>query len=127
MGEKQGITDSLIFMFIRAHRERKFEFMVITLQKLVPLFFALDPQNDARLIPVFIRDLDGLPDTIQAQFKEGHWTITGSNHCFSSILIDQTNKNVKGDCGIIGLTEKPEMYVRCDWPRNQPRYRAVYH
>jgi hypothetical protein len=29
------------FMFIRAHREWKFEIMVATLRKLVPLFFAL--------------------------------------------------------------------------------------
>jgi len=38
----------IILMFIRAHRERKFELMVTTLQKLVPLLFALDHQNYAR-------------------------------------------------------------------------------
>jgi len=31
----------IIFMFIRAHRERKFELMVTTFRMLVPLFFAL--------------------------------------------------------------------------------------
>ena len=45
----------IIFMFIRAHRERKLELMVTTLQKLVPLFFALDHQNfrqvDSNLYP----------------------------------------------------------------------------
>lgn len=50
----------IIFMFIRAHRERKLELMVTTLRKLVPLFFALDHQNYARWIPIFIRDLEGV-------------------------------------------------------------------
>lgn len=58
----------IIFMFIRAHRERKLELMVTTLWKLVPLFFALDHQNYARWIPIFIRDLEVLPDSIQVEF-----------------------------------------------------------
>ena len=35
----------IIFMFIRAHPKRKFELMVNTLRKLVPLLFAHDHQN----------------------------------------------------------------------------------
>ena len=48
----------LIFMFIRAHRERKFALMLDTLRYLVPLFFAMDHQNYARWVTVFIRDME---------------------------------------------------------------------
>eukprot|EP00745_Piridium_sociabile_P034704 TRINITY_DN5991_c0_g1_i13.p1 TRINITY_DN5991_c0_g1~~TRINITY_DN5991_c0_g1_i13.p1 ORF type:complete len:843 (-),score=177.10 TRINITY_DN5991_c0_g1_i13:511-3039(-) len=106
----------IIFMFIQAHREPKFELMVTTLRKLVPLFFALDHQNYSRWIPILIRDLEVLPDSIQVEFEKGHWTITRSNRRFSSLPIDhaheQANKRVKGVGGMIGLTENPDMLER---------------
>lgn len=83
--------------------------MVTTLLKLLPLFCALDHQNYSRWIPIFMRDLEGLPDSIQEEFKKGNWKITQSNRRFSSLPIDQaheqTNKRVKGVGGIISLRE----------------------
>ena len=103
-------------MFIRAHRERKFELMVTTLKMLVPLFFALDHQNYARWMPVFIRNMERLPYTIQEEFDNGNWTVSRSNRRFSALPIDQAheqaNKPVKGVGGIIGLTENPAMLER---------------
>jgi hypothetical protein len=117
----------IIFMFIRAHQERKFELMVTTLRQLVPLFFALDHHNYARWVPVHIRDMEVLPDSIQAEFEQGYWTITRSNRRFSSIPIDhaheQANKRVKGVGGIIGLTENPEMLER--WIMTGPEISRV--
>ena len=82
----------------------------------MPLFFALDHQNYARWVPVFIRDLKDLPDSIKEEFKKGHWTVTRGNHRFSSLPIDQAheqaNKRVKGVGGIIGLTENHDMLER---------------
>jgi len=107
----------IIFIFIRACRKRKIELMVTTLQNLVPLFFALNHQNYAWWLPVFIKDMECLPDSIQAEFEKGHWTVTCSNLRFSSIPIDkahkQANERVKGVGGIIGLTENPDMLERC--------------
>ena len=106
----------LILMFIRSHRERKFKLMVATLKMLVPIFFALDHHNYARWVPVFIRYLESLPTAIQVEFEAGHWVITRSNRCFSSIPIDQAheqaNKRVKGVGGVIGITENPTMLER---------------
>ena len=114
-------------MFIRAHWEQKLEFMVTTLQKIVPLFFALYHQNYARWIPIFIRDLECLPDSIQEEFKKGHWTITRNNCRFSSLPIDQAheqaNKRVKGVGGIIGLTENLDMLER--WIMTGPEISRV--
>ena len=82
----------------------------------MPLFFALDHQNYARWVPIFIRDLELLPASIQSEFENGHWTITRSNRHFSSLPIDhaheQANKRVKGVGGIIGLTENAAMMER---------------
>lgn len=117
----------IIFMFIRAHRERKIELMVTTLKKLVPLFFALDHHNYARWTPIFIRDLEGLPDSIREEFKRGNWTITRSNRRFSSLPIDQAheqaNKRVKGVGGIIGLTENRDLLER--WIMTGPEISRV--
>ncbi len=119
--------EQLIFMFIRSHRERKFKLMVATLKKLVLLFFALDHQNYARWVSVFIRDLESLPSSIQEEFEAGHWTISRSNHRYSSIPIDhaheQANKRVKGVGGVIGITENPEMLER--WIATGPEISRV--
>ncbi|KAL5022843.1 hypothetical protein ScPMuIL_001998 [Solemya velum] len=44
--------------FCIGKKTRKLEFTVTTLQKLVPMVFALDHQNYARWIPIFIRDME---------------------------------------------------------------------
>ena len=91
--------------------------MITTLRKLVPLFFALDHHNYARWLPIHIRELDVLPDSIQVELAQGYWTITRSNRRFSSIPIDhaheQANNGVKRVGGMISLTENPGMLE--DW------------
>ena len=102
----------IIFMFIREHRERKFELIVTILS----LFFSRDHQDYARWLPIHIRDLEVLPDSIQVEFDQGYWTITRRNRRFSSIPIDhaheQANKRVKGVGGMIGLTQNPDLLER---------------
>lgn len=119
--------ETLIFMFIRSHRERKFPLMVSALRKLVILFFALDHQNYARWLPVFIRDLESLPQSILEEFCQGYWTITRSNRRFSSLPVDhaheQANKRVKGVGGMIGLTENPAMLEK--WVATAPEISRV--
>ena len=101
--------------------------MIFALKKLVPLFFAMDHQNYARWVPIFIRDLENLPPDVQAQFETGNWTIRISNHRFSSMPIDQAheqlNKRVKGVGGVIGLTESPFMLEK--WAMTGPEIARV--
>lgn len=91
----------IIFMFIRAHWEGKFELMVNTLEMLVPLFFTLDHQNCARWIPVFIRDMWHLPAKHQGWIWE--WTL--DNNTKQSLFLFHTNwsgtwaKQQKGERG----------------------------
>lgn len=76
------------------------------------LFFALGHQNYARWVSVFIRDLESLPSSIQEEFE----AISLSNHRYSSIPIDQANKQankrLKGIGRVISITENPEMLER---------------
>ena len=102
----------LILIFIRAHRECKFNLIVASLKMFVPLFFALDHHKYAQWVPVFIRDLESLPPVIQEEFDARHWIISRSNRRFSSLPIDQANKRVKGVGGVIGITENPTMLDR---------------
>ena len=104
--------ETLILIFVRAHRERNFSLFVEVLEELVHIFFALDHVNYARWIPIHIRDMKSLPDSIKDQFKERHhWVLTKTNNKFSAIPLDQAheqeNKTVKGVGGMVGLTENP--------------------
>ena len=79
----------MVLTFTRSIRERNIELYTNILEKLLPLFFALDSTNYTRWFSIHVRDLKNLPASIQQRFKEKLWTVTRSDHNFSSIAIDQ--------------------------------------
>jgi hypothetical protein len=104
--------ETLVLIFVRAHRERDFSLFVDVLEQLVPLFFALDHINYARWVPIHIRDMKSLPETVRREFLEHHhWVLSKTGNKFSSMPLDQAheqaNKMVKGSGGAVGLTENP--------------------
>lgn len=75
--------ETLILIFIRAHREKNFPLYVQVLEELVPLFFALDHQNYARWMHVHIRDMKSLPVSIKEEFvKCSHWVLAKTTNKF---------------------------------------------
>lgn len=83
---------------------------VDVLDKLIPLLFALDHVNYAQWLPVHLRDMRSLPDTVMKEFQEnGHWAISKTSNKFSTMPLDQAheqeNKIVKSSGGAVGLTE----------------------
>ena len=109
--------ETLILIFIRAHREKNFPLYVEVLEELTPLFFALDHVNYSRWMPVHIRDMKSLPDTIKDEFENfSHWVLSKTSNKFSAIPFDQAheqeNKIVKGSGGAVGLTENPVAFRR---------------
>ena len=109
--------ETLILIFVRAHREKNFPLYVRVLEELTPLFFALDHVNYSRWMPVHIRDMKSLPTAIKEEFKErSHWVLSKTTNTFSSIPFDQAheqeNKIVKGSGGAVGLTENPAAFRR---------------
>ena len=109
----------IIFMFVRAHREKDFNIYIETLENLTGFFFALDHYNYARWLPIHIRDMKSLPATFFTDFKQ-HWVVSKTKNRFSSMPLDQSheqeNAKVKGKGGVIGLTENPtalEQWLIC--------------
>ena len=67
-------------------------------------------------MPVHIRDMKCLPNSIREEFeKQGHWVLSKTNKPFSMIPIDQAheqeNANVKGSGGCIGLKHSGIYFV----------------
>lgn len=86
------------------------ELYVETLENLVPWFFALDHVHYARWIPIHVRDMKSLPESISNEFKTC-WVLQKTQNIFSCMPLDQAheqnNELVKGTGGAIGLTENP--------------------
>ena len=106
--------ETLILIFIRAHREKNFKLYIKVLEELTPLFFALNHVNYARWMPVHIRDMKSLPDTIKEEFLEhSNWVLSKTSHKFSAIPFDQAheqeNKNVKGAGGAVGSQKTQQL------------------
>ena len=109
--------ETLILIFVRAHREKNFLLYVEVLEELIPLFFALDHTNYARWVSVHIRDMKSLPSTIKDEFeKHSHWVLSKTYNKLSAIPFDQAheqeNKIVKGCGGAVGLTKNPNAFRR---------------
>ena len=104
--------ETLVLIFVRAHRQRNFPLYVNVLEELAPLFFGLDHVNYARWVPVHIGDMKSLPQPIKEEFESnGNWVVSKTGKAFSAIPFDhaheQENRSVKGSGGCIGLTENP--------------------
>ena len=83
----------LIFLFVRTHREGNFVLYVEVVEELVPLFFALDHVNYARWVPVRIKGMRSLPNSIKDEFeKQGHWVLSKTKNKFSTIAFDQVRE-----------------------------------
>ena len=103
--------ETLILVFIRTHREKNFSLFVVVLEKLTPLFIALDHVNYSRWMLVHIRDMKCLLNPINEAEKQCHWVISMTNNKFSATPIglahEPENAYVKSPDGRIGLTENP--------------------
>ena len=87
-----------------------------SVQSLVFLFLASDHYNYSRWVSVHIRDIQPLPADLKDVFCK-FWVVQKSYNWFSTILIDQAheqeNAKVKGNGGVVGLTENPA--ALCRW------------
>ena len=102
----------LLLDYVRSLRADDFDLYVKVLQKLAPLMFSLDHHNYARWLPVHIRDMLTLSTAhpqIFEQFHAGHFVVKKSERGFSLIALDQNHEQqnaiLKGDGGIVGITE----------------------
>ncbi|VDI16831.1 Hypothetical predicted protein [Mytilus galloprovincialis] len=109
----------IILIFVRSLREGNFNLYKDSLTMLIPWVFALDHPNYARWLPIHVRDmfaLDTIAPSIATEFESGHFVVHKTHSTFSAIAIDhaheQNNKLVKGEGGVIGLTENASQLLR---------------
>ena len=103
----------LIFLqFLRSQREQHFVSYVESLGKIIPWMFSLAHYHNARWMTVHVRDLLTLENTCPTtheQFLNGNFVTQKTSHKFSALAHDQVheqrNAMVKGDGGIVGITE----------------------
>ncbi|XP_014671080.1 PREDICTED: uncharacterized protein LOC106811872 [Priapulus caudatus] len=122
----------LFLQFMRAQREGDFRMYVDTLARIVPWMFALDHYHYARWLSVHVRDLLQLEHEcpeIWNEFMKGHFVTQKTTHRFSMMAHDhvheQLNAVVKGDGGVIGITENESALRR--WMIAGPEVARVIH
>ena len=104
--------ECLLFAFIRSQREGNYKLYVESLQAIIPYMFVMDHFHYARWLSVHVSDLQELQtdsmDTHNA-FLDGNFVTQKSSRKFSAMAHDQIheqqNAKVKGDGGVIGITE----------------------
>ena len=110
----------LILILVRSFRQSDFTLYLSALMAITPWMFALDRTNYARWLPVHIRDMAELPNKHPHVYKEftsgGKFTVQKTANAFSSIPLDQAheqnNELIKGEGGVIGITENPNALLR---------------
>ena len=107
-------------LFLRSIRSGNFELHKFSIRRLLPWMFTLDRYNYARWLSIHLCDMENLHKTDPCVYDEfskyGNFVISRTKNPFSAMGIDhrheQLNKDVKGNGGMIGLTEDPEKF-RC--------------
>ena len=102
---------AVVLQFLRSQREG-FDMYVDSLGKIIPLMFALDHYHYARWMSFHVKDLLALNATCPAvydEFVRGNFVTQKSQYTFSALSHDQVHEQlnaiVKGDGGVIGITE----------------------
>lgn len=109
----------LYLQFLKSQREQQFVPYLESLGKIIPWMFALDHYHYARWMTVHVADLVNLkhtsPDT-HIQFLNGNFVAQKTSNRFSALTHDQVheqlNAMVKGDGGVIGITENEAALLR---------------
>ena len=110
----------LLYLGFRcAQRGQKYQDYVSSLLKIVPWMFALDHFHYSRWLSVHVTDLLSLEEISRGTYNEflkGNFVTQKTNKKFSAMAHDQVheqlNAMVKGDGGIIGITENDETLRR---------------
>ena len=112
--------------FLRSQREQKYISYSQSLTKIIPRMFALDHYHYARWFTVHVNDLISLKNNsplTHAEFLTGSFVTQKSRRKFSSLVHDQVHEQlnaiVKGDGGIIGITENEAALTR--WAVSGPK------
>ena len=104
--------EMLFLKFLKSEREGSFQAYVEALEDMIPWLFVSDHYHYARWLSVHVQDLKCLQincPAVHDEFLKGNFVTQKTNHKFSLMphdqIHEQLNAVVKGDGGVIGLTE----------------------
>ena len=104
--------ESLLLQLVVSIRTANFKLFVVTLKRICPWSFALDAVHYSRWLPMFLRDLEELPERhpdVYAEFLQRKFTSNRTTSSFSAMSDDQfheqNNKKIKCDGGAIGILD----------------------
>lgn len=121
-------------MFVRSLREGNFDMynILILWFNWLLCFFALDHTHYSRWLPDHIKDMKERKSRnaeINKNFNEGNFAVHRTSKVFSAIGIDQAHEQnntlVKGDGGVIGLTQDDASLQR--WMVAGPEITRMVH
>ena len=104
-----------MLLFIRAVRTGDWRLHLTSLQMFTKYFFAHDRTNYARMIPLYLAEMQMLPESdpdIFEEFLKGDWVVNknpqvpfcalGADHA-----LEQVNRSMKVSGGLVGITLNP--------------------
>ena len=106
----QMIMEMLLFVRVRTG---DWQLHLTSLQLFTKYFFAHDRLNNARMIPLYVAEIQRLPESeIYQEFLDGNWVVKkngdiafcalGSDHA-----LEQINRFMKVSGGLVGITLNP--------------------
>ena len=118
--EEYGAMVSLLLQFIKAERTGNWNLHLASVAAMIPHFFAMDRQNYARYLPVYladVRQLETKHPTVHKEFLSGNHSISRSGHAYSQVSTDMAleqsiNADSKSMGGVIGISQSPATLYR---------------
>ena len=111
--------ERLLMMLLKAQREGNYPLYLEALRGIVPWMFVRDHYNYARWMTVHISDQENLKvkcPSVDREFHNGLFVTQKAKQRFSLLAHDQIHEKlnavVKGDGGVVGITENEEALKR---------------
>ncbi|XP_028413663.1 uncharacterized protein LOC114544233 [Dendronephthya gigantea] len=104
-----------MLLFVRAVRTADWQLHLRSLQLFTKYFFAHDKLNYARMIPIYLAEMENLPESapeIYKEFAEGNWVVNKNRHVpFCGLgadhALEHINRSMKVSGGLVGITLNP--------------------
>ena len=118
--DEYGSMVTSLLQFLKAERTGNWKLPLSSIAAMLPHFFSMDRQNNARYLPVYLADMQQLeltqPD-VYNEFAAGNHTISRSGQPFSQVSTDMAleqsiNAESKSRGEVIGISQSPSAFER---------------
>ena len=118
--DEYGSMVTSLLQFLKAERTGNWELHLSSIAAMLPHFFAMDRQNYARYLPVYLADMQRLEQThpdVYNEFAAGNHSISRTGQPFSQVSTDMAleqsiNADSKSSGGVIGISPSPSALER---------------